>query len=174
MSDTTHVPGPWDNEPDQEQWEHNGLQCAILRVTHSGHLCGYVGIGPDHPWHGKKDNENVPWPNAKDLPCDVDNIGILNLLGAGGKADLEHDLVAICLILRAHGGITFAAGHKGYPIDHDGLWWFGFDCNHLGDYAPYDTFREGKYRDFEYVKAETNNLAEQLADVAKIALEVGG
>lgn len=33
----------WEAEPDELQFEHNGLKCLVLRVE-LGHLCGYVGI----------------------------------------------------------------------------------------------------------------------------------
>lgn len=83
--------------------------------------------------------------------------------------------------VEVHGGLTFASVE---PCAHeDGTsWWFGFDCNHLGD-ASYDPdnlpqheidFR-AKYPQFaraEYgenfwsqgeVERETERLAEQLA-----------
>lgn len=47
--------GPWDDEPDKVQWqdEATGLPCLIVRSP-VGALCGYVGVPPDHPWHGKE------------------------------------------------------------------------------------------------------------------------
>jgi hypothetical protein len=44
--------GPWNNEPDHEVWidEDTDLDCMINRGP-SGALCGYVGVGPDHPMH---------------------------------------------------------------------------------------------------------------------------
>jgi hypothetical protein len=45
--------GPWDHEPDKMQWqdEATGLPCLIVRGP-AGALCGYVGVGPTHPWFG--------------------------------------------------------------------------------------------------------------------------
>jgi len=45
--------GPWNNEEDHAVWidEVTGLDCMINRGP-SGALCGYVGVGPDHPMHG--------------------------------------------------------------------------------------------------------------------------
>lgn len=40
--------GPWDIEPDLLQFTSFGLPCVIIR-TGLGHLCGYVGVLPDHP-----------------------------------------------------------------------------------------------------------------------------
>lgn len=46
------IHGPWDDEPDHEEWEHVGFRCAIQRCGEVGHLCGYVGVPPEHTWHG--------------------------------------------------------------------------------------------------------------------------
>jgi hypothetical protein len=45
--------GPWDNEPDKVQWtdEQTDLPCLAVR-NHLGGWCGYVGVGPDHPFYG--------------------------------------------------------------------------------------------------------------------------
>lgn len=53
--------GPWQQEPDEERFEHEGFPCLIIR-TLMGHLCGYVAVPPSHPWHGKG------W---SDVPVDV-------------------------------------------------------------------------------------------------------
>jgi hypothetical protein len=67
-----------------------------------------------------------------------------------------------------HGGLTYSEhGHS----DLFGLWVFGFDCAHSGDLIPDSVMRYGicgqhdTYRDFEYVKRETESLARQLAAV---------
>lgn len=44
--------GKWTQEPDGLDFEHRGYDCAIRRVSNSGHLCGYVRIPDGHPWHG--------------------------------------------------------------------------------------------------------------------------
>lgn len=48
--------GPWQIEPDDLAYtdEATGLPCRIIRVDFSGTLCGYVGVGKTHPWHGKR------------------------------------------------------------------------------------------------------------------------
>ena len=51
-------PGPWDNEPDRVEFTHVGLPCLLLRGP-LGCWCGYVAVGPDHPFHGKH-YDNVP------------------------------------------------------------------------------------------------------------------
>lgn len=145
--------GPWNDEPDRIEWEHAGLPCLMSRGP-SGHWCGYAAVAPTHPSHGKSyDDQNI----------------------------------------EIHGGLTYGnkcAGHichvpkPGEPAD---VWWFGFDCAHSGDYSPslgnwrsnrgepsYDHERAvalhaaswsaaDVYRTVDYVRAETNRLAEQLA-----------
>jgi len=80
--------GPWNNEPDRDVWvdELTDLDCMINRGP-SGAWCGYVGVGPDHPWHGMQYDDvdvevhggltysqaceeggeicHVPWPNRE-------------------------------------------------------------------------------------------------------------
>jgi hypothetical protein len=75
------------------------------------------------------------------------------------RKDTEH--------LTAHGGLTFS-DHHAPKFDGDGLWWFGFDCAHHLDWAPAMKKHDGPfgrdvYRDFDYVKQETEDLAKQLA-----------
>jgi hypothetical protein len=134
--------GPWDSEPDKVQWldETTGLPCLIVRGP-VGSLCGYVGVSPSHPFFGK----------------DYDDV----------SAD-------------AHGGLTFAGGcmkdgqeasrvcHQVEAGEPDNVWWFGFDCAHSGDLCPgmswFDGYfgRSDTYKDFDWVRAEVQQLAKQL------------
>lgn len=127
---------PWENEPDREEFRHYGLDCIMQRVESMGHWCGYVAVPPGHPLHGK---------DYWDLDINV------------------------------HGGLTYAAGcndkicHEPKPGEPDNVWWFGFDCAHCDDLSPYMArFRihGAVYRDINYVRRETKDLAEQLADHA--------
>ncbi len=133
----TWRPGPWNREPDRVDFQHAGLACLLHRNTF-GAWCGYVGVPPGHPWHGKSYD-------------DVD--------------------------VRVHGGLTYANGcaehlcHVPAPGEPDALHWFGFDCNHAFDYAPglglEGIRRDGQvYRDVNWVRRETEQLAEQLAERA--------
>lgn len=47
-------PGPWDNEPDLEEWvdEATGLRCMAQRNPNDGFWCGYVVVAPNHPLYG--------------------------------------------------------------------------------------------------------------------------
>jgi hypothetical protein len=86
------------------------MDCAIIRHSHLGHLCGYVKM-----------------PKGYELS--------------------EDDLYS----LEVHGGITYDKNN-----------WIGFDCAHSGDLAPASKESYGVYRNFAYVKAETQRLAEQV------------
>lgn len=48
--------GPWHMEPDRLEFRFKGLPCIMSRGS-SGAWCGYVGVPPGHPWHGKSYNE---------------------------------------------------------------------------------------------------------------------
>jgi len=138
--------GPWQSEPDKAQWtdEGSGLPCLIVRAKGSGSLCGYVGISSTHPFFGK---------------C---------------YSDLDLDV---------HGGLTFASkcmeDNKEQGVCHivemgedDDVWWFGFDCAHAGDYVPqYGLDDISNYRDWAYLRAQCAQLAEQLGNIKKDAVQ---
>ena len=156
--------GPWQSEPDKIQFEAHGLP-ALIRRGPGGQLCGYVGVGPDHPWHGKGYSECLNEPRCEDVWC-------------------EHTAEST---VKVHGGLTYAApcdADEGHGICHvpqpgqpEPAWWFGFDCAHSGDLTPgryhspeldalyaemgdYET-----YKTVEYVRTEVIDLARQLAEV---------
>ena len=138
--------GPWDNEPDKVQWvdEATGLDCLIHRGP-AGALCGYVGVPPEHPLHGK--DYEIP---------DIEVHGGLTYADACQENASEGH--GICHI-----------PEPGRPAD---VWWFGFDTAHCGDYCPrYDGDKSPRtrgnltYRTIGYVKAECASLAKQLAAV---------
>jgi len=75
--------------------------------------------------------------------------------------------------IEVHGGLTFSEQGDGERQDKD-LWWLGFDCAHAWDLVPgmrvdYLTTEKLAYRNIEYVKKETEHLAEQLTitEIAK-------
>ncbi len=185
--------GPWQDEPDKVQWTdpETGLPCLIKRVEHSGHLCGYVGVGPDHPLHGR---------------TGYDKEGLLSVHGGITFNDSCQDM-SIEAWKKAR--VTFdqcEAEAQKYPIgdaanlrkkwrsviDHydawkekaksefichvpepgtpDDIWWFGFDCAHSGDSQPARRSfgfsfggRDDEYRTLAYVEANIRDLAKQLA-----------
>lgn len=90
--------------------------------------------------------------------------------------------------LYAHGGITYTNAGGRIPGMHDGLWYFGFDAAHAGDYIPglmRDLERINKelvgpnrltlslfgdyesYRNIPFMKAEVERLCEQLRKIQR-------
>lgn len=73
MSETTATrpawgPGPWDDDPDREQWFGPGrLPCLISRTT-AGTVCGYVAVGRNHPLHGADDYDLLAALPDPELP----------------------------------------------------------------------------------------------------------
>lgn len=142
---------------DRTDFESHGLQCHVI-LTDMGHYCGYVRVPPEHPWSGKSYNDTVPVPESViKRPIDVDRIGVFNLFCA---SEPTVDACELTLAVDVHGGITYAGS------EHGG-WVFGFDCAHSGDARSPDTEDEySTWRDFDFAKNETEDLARQLADVA--------
>lgn len=146
---TTWGAGPWQDEPDKVTWTDpaTGLPCMIRRSPGiSGALCGYVGVPEGHRLYGTSYQE----------------------------PDVE-----------VHGSLTYSAAcdgdeekgvcHVPDPGQTGEVWWFGFDCAHFMDYAPgmEASNRErgwgpigvshGDYRTIDYVRAEVESLAAQIA-----------
>lgn len=145
--------GPWDGEPDKVQWQDaaTNLPCLAVRNGRFGHWCGYVGVAPEHPLHGK-DFCEFGFPV-------FDVHGGVNF--ASGCQQGEDEDRGIC--------------HRPEPGEPDHVWWFGFDCWHFGDYSPglkiiedalgfsFKSLQGRKYRSLAYVQRECANLAAQLA-----------
>lgn len=150
--------GPWQRESDKMQWidEATGLDCLIVRVPWTGHLCGYVGVPETHPAFG------LDYDKANELASiNEDNYRLFNV----------------------HGGLTFAGAcqegaeedgicHVPQPGRPDRVWWFGFDMAHLDDLMPASEARlslwshqRDVYRTVEYVQGECTHLASQLAAI---------
>lgn len=70
--------------------------------------------------------------------------------------------------INVHGDLTYAGLGKMDFLEDPEAWYLGFDCNHLGDYAPgiHEYSSGGNYRCVEHVKREIEGLSEQLAKVA--------
>lgn len=64
-------------------------------------------------------------------------------------------------------------------VDDEGraspTWFFGFDCHHLGDcdLRRDQLWREGVYRDFDYVERQVTSLAAQIKRLAEMMTEGG-
>jgi hypothetical protein len=158
--------GPWLKEPDKIQWQDKatGLPCLIVRNTHcTGSLCGYVGVPPAHPLHGKGYN-------------DAQDINVHGGLTFANKCHPLANHASICHVVE--------------PGEDDNVWWFGFDCSHAGDVCPQmeSTMRDIRkrkpelfegplaeplpyrwrdvYRDVRYVRRQVRQLATQLQALA--------
>jgi hypothetical protein len=146
---STWIDGEWSSEPDKVQWPDlaTGLPCLAVRHARYGFWCGYVGVPPTHPLHGRHYDE----PN-------VDVHGGLTFSDACQLGEEEGR--GICHI----------------DEEEPNVWWFGFDCGHAWDISPQDATRAEKeggiwalvdddescYRTLEYVKQQCSKLALQL------------
>jgi hypothetical protein len=136
-------PGEWDNEPERTEWKSEaGFPCISLRAGSAGALCGYVGVPPGHPWHGK---------SYEDLESSTIQVH-------GGVTYASPCQGEVC--------------HVAAPGEPDDVWWLGFDCAHAFDYCPgfADSGRKRLdcevYRNLAYVKAECESLAAQAKEAA--------
>lgn len=180
--------GPWLTEPDKKQWQDQatGVPCLAVR-NHSGAWCGYVGVPPGHPAHGKDyDSVDVEVHGGltfADKCADAspdswarlqkrlrDAVSEARQYPKGDAAQLiqrctaaGQDYDTFVEYVRAH-----HICHLPEPGEPDDVWWFGFDCAHFGDCSPaYDNLlRDGEYRTLEYVEHEVGALARQLAALA--------
>lgn len=156
--------GPWNDEPDKAQWvdEATGYDCLIIRHPARGNLNGYVAVPAGHPAYGMGYDA-----------VEVDVHGGLTYAEFGDFEPVEPGAVML-----ARDGILLRHPEPGRSAD---VWWFGFDCHHAFDLAP--TFqarmsalpgmpppvsylRADVYRTFDYVKAEIESLARQLAHMS--------
>jgi len=162
----------WDEEPDQLDWEAHGYPCAIRRGP-GGHLCGYVGIPKEHPLYGVAYSQESPilkrlFEDMMNKPA-PDRLAV-HLAVMMGEIESSPEIV-----FDVHGGITWSENHEPSKSIEGDYWWYGFDCAHAGDLCPNYHYRTPRayrgsddvYRDINYVKRETEKLAQQLAEVAK-------
>lgn len=137
---------PWLTEPTYERWIHpSGLVCEIARADVLDNWRGYVQVPEDHP------------------------IRLFDL-DPQGWDDTNPKYIKFSV----HGGVTWAsAGNLIYCPDKD-VYRIGFDCAHAWDISPkYTSLFPGhpcdvQWRDIEYVRAETNSLAEQISKIKMV------
>lgn len=144
--------GPWQSEPDREDFRAHGLACFVQRNFH-GACCGYVGLPPGHPKHGANYSEfgdlevhggvtyaaecsghlcHIPEPGEPDA---VWWIGF----DCGHMFDVQPAFIKLLERMEIP-GLTKELGAK--------IGFFG-----------------GTYRDFAYARSETEKLAAQLAAI---------
>jgi len=154
--------GPWNAEPDKVQWIDEGtdLDCLAVRGP-MGCWCGYVGLPPSHPWHGRE---------YRDVEDEIEVHGGLTFSDRCMEGLPENQ--GVCHV-----------PEPGRPAD---VWWLGFDCGHAFDLSPglearmrslrVDAIAQAHqrlveagfgetYKPLAYVQAEIRELAHQLAEV---------
>jgi hypothetical protein len=127
--------GPWYDEPDLVIWRNSPtwLPCMVIRHTSLGHLCGYCGVGRDHPYYKAMDSE---------VPVDVHGGVTWSNEMIGGPEDDK--------FIKPFGSvwwIGFDAGHS-YDLTPS------FKELGIGGI--------GSYKDIDYMRSECNKLAIQL------------
>jgi hypothetical protein len=150
--------GPWNNEPDDGQWVDptTDLDCMIHRGP-MGALCGYVGVGRDHPMYGKQY-----------MDIDVEVHGGLTYSNSCQEGSIichvpepgrEHDIWWLGFDC-AH-AFDYAPGYKAQlrerAKDHPSLARAFLEGE--------STWMREVYRDWEYVKDECAELALQLVQL---------
>jgi uncharacterized protein (UPF0335 family) len=132
----------WTSRPDIEIWVDPGTDLPCLLHRHEGTWCGYVGVPPGHRADGL---------NYYKSEYDIEEVE------TGRAAELLPVQKAVNNISVYGGGLTFA-GKRAWLFPEGARcrdWhFFGFDCNHAGDYA--------------YAKAGVTSLAAQLAAISSI------
>ena len=159
----------------EKDWMSYDLRCIVI-MGDRGHRCGYVGVDENHPLFELDYFDRVPsklitkWEEIQKE--EIGKRGVVDLLCH------DFDKPKIGILFDVHGGITYSGGGEmsSYPIESD-LWWFGYDCAHLGDgkylFALSETQREiesrfpthGILRTLNYCVVECESLAKQLGDL---------
>ena len=139
-------------EHDEPRGDLRIVTIFIPSTYDDGHRCGYVGVPSTHPLHGIHYKD--PCPNV--TRADRDNLSV------GDRGSLAiftmTDTPTVSDMFDVHGSITYAGGDD-YPVEHDGLWWFGFDCHHYRD----DIYHWDERR----VLYETRRFADQISNYSK-------
>ncbi len=145
------------------------MSVIIDNGKYGKHRCGYVAVPSGHALHGKGYSENVPaLADAARNAKMGKKSPILVFTASVDATEGEQVRWSADVAIDVHGGITFSGEHEGMSVS--GTWWFGFDCSHYND-ARWDVqdqsiaFCEGVVRTFEYVEAECERMAEQLAAI---------
>jgi len=132
---------PWEKEPNEEQWVDEKTGLLFRIRRHPDHL----------------------------HLCGYVGVGKDHILFGLSDEDVGG--------VHVHGGLTYAG------TEDDGIHWFGFDCAHAGDLCPgilihtletriaeYEYLRDEEYRTWDYVKAEVERMAMNIAIAADAML----
>lgn len=150
--------GPWVEEPDKAQWvdEATGLDCLIVRNPRAGHLCGYVGVPPGHPWHGVSRHEIIV---------------------------VVHDCLSFSDFCQEGAENSPSVCHVPEPGRPEKVWWLGFAAAGFMDAQPtaeavlatigITDLGPVYYRTFDYVRDEVASLAAQAASAMSASISSG-
>ncbi len=150
--------GKWKTEPDKAQWidEATGLDCLIVRGP-LGSLCGYVGVAPGHPYHGKSygddgcelsahggitfsdgcaDASRETWEEWRAMMLNRKAEAEKYPQGDAAEALLDHAKELEDYDAWVASNVASSICHIPGAGRPDNVWWFGFDCAHSGDYSP--------------------------------------
>lgn len=116
---------------DKHHFTYLERDCYMQRNSF-GAWCGYAEVPAGSPLFGLSYSDKVKVP--LDPNVQLQEIGHINaFMNAIGPKD-EDDINPLTLLVRCHGGLTFA-GPCYWRKPEDG-WAFGFDCSHVDDAAP--------------------------------------
>lgn len=161
----------------EKEWQTKaGLKavCLIITMGDNGtgnkrHRCGYVAVVKDSPLWGKNYSEQLDCITKES----VESISIgkkspLLAFTAGVNSDEEGCIRrSLDIVIDVHGGLTFSGKLKNQD---ESLWWFGFDCGHYCDgiiepLFEFEIESNQEVRSFEYVEAECESMAMQIANL---------
>jgi hypothetical protein len=140
-------PGKWMNEPDFCYWEHRQFPCLTVRDMSLGIWKGFVGISPNHIFYNKSIEDILK------------------------KEEMMEVFFSV------YGGICFAGKLPSkYKEYNQSLWWIGLETSHGSDYMPLlkldlqdpDMVKISNgqtYKDFLFIRKETNKLAKYISKV---------
>lgn len=118
--------------------------------------------------NSKKVNVEKDWITASGLRAVVIMTMMGHRCGYVG-VDKSHALYGVSydklyelgVYIEVHGGITYSDFSSSYPVESD-LYWFGFDCAHVGDKTSGFSFPGDVLRSLDYCIGECEAMAYQL------------
>lgn len=145
----TLIDGEWQDEPDLEIWDPGfpGIICMVKRATHTGHLCGYVGID--------KNKDRTPITSKRHLLQAHGGVTF-----KGGFNEINHPIFN-CLL------DSDDPWMESYYL-------FGFDGAHSGDFCylarDLDVLTQSRsisitYKNWDFFRNECNQLALQIHNI---------
>ena len=135
-----YAKGEWEGEPDKEEFIWSELPCIIRRHPTLGHLCGYVGVPPSHPYYNSK------W---KDIDIEVHGGLTYGKLGDNNEGFLER-----------FKWFGFDCAHYGDYCPPTKI-----ETERINRLYPIEGV---VYRNWSYTRREVEYMAKQLADAVVI------